>query len=339
MRAGEVYPGYPKYRELQYGHADGNQWVAAECDVSIRPGWFYHTSQDGSVKTLDYLINSIYFRSVGMGIPLLLNVPPNREGKFHANDSVALMKFGTAIANTFQTNLLTPQMSVSAGAVRGAGFEAANVLDGNYDTYWTMTDGQTTGTITVDLGKDVEMDVIRLQEYIPLGQRISGWKVEVEVYGSWKEFGSGQTIGYQRMIKGALLPVRKIRLTITSALAVPLVNSIEAYRSDASITSVGPVPAGINSTDASALQSLKSKKVSKLKFEILEIPSGHWPTLAEMQFYNSLNGTREEISRNGFTATATSEAKQAVNGEPDCPASNTLDNSISTIWQPVVNSG
>ena len=231
---------------------NGKYMSIPEADVSIRPGWFYHTSQDGSVKTLDYLINSIYFRSVGMGIPLLLNVPPNREGKFHANDSVALMKFGTAISNTFQTNLLTPQMSVSAGAVRGAGFEAANVLDGNYDTYWTMTDGQTTGTITVDLGKDVEMDVIRLQEYIPLGQRISGWKVEVEVYGSWKEFGSGQTIGYQRMIKGALLPVRKIRLTITSALAVPLVNSIEAYRSDASITSVGPVPAGINSIEISS---------------------------------------------------------------------------------------
>ena len=40
LRKGEVYPGYPKYPELQYGHADGNQWTAAECDVSIRPGWF-----------------------------------------------------------------------------------------------------------------------------------------------------------------------------------------------------------------------------------------------------------------------------------------------------------
>lgn len=315
-------------------NSNGKYMCIPEADVSIRPGWFYHAAQDGSVKTLDYLVNNIYFRSVGMGIPLLLNVPPNRQGKFHANDSVALMKFGTAISNTFQTNLLTTQMTATASAVRGSGFEAANVLDGNYDTYWTMADGQTSGTITVDLGKDVEMDVIRIREYIPLGQRVSGWKAEVEVYGSWREFGTGQTIGYQRMIKGTLLPVRKIRLTITSALAVPLINSIEAYKSDASITSVGPVPPGINSTEASVLQSLKTMKVSKLKFEVLEMPSGHWPTLAEMKFYNSLNGTREEISRNGFTATATSEAKQAVNGEPDCPASNTLDNTISTIWQP-----
>ena len=234
-------------------NTNGKYMSIPEADVSIRPGWFYHSAQDGSVKTLDYLINSIYLRSVGMGIPLLLNVPPNREGKFHANDSVALMKFGKAISNTFQTNLLTSQMTASVGAVRGAGFEAANVLDENYDTYWTMTDGQTTGTITVDLGKDVELDVIRLQEYIPLGQRIGGWKAEVEVYGSWREFGSGQTIGYQRLIKGTLLPVRKIRLTITSAQAVPLINSIEAYRSDVSITSVGPIPAGINSTQLSTI--------------------------------------------------------------------------------------
>ena len=52
LRAGEVYPGYPKYRELQYGHADGNQWTAAECDVSMRPGWFYHPEEDDKVKTV-----------------------------------------------------------------------------------------------------------------------------------------------------------------------------------------------------------------------------------------------------------------------------------------------
>ena len=59
LRAGEVYPGYPKYRELQYGHADGNQWVAAECDVSIRPGWFYHPEEDDKVKTVDQLTDFI----------------------------------------------------------------------------------------------------------------------------------------------------------------------------------------------------------------------------------------------------------------------------------------
>ncbi len=312
----------------------GNYMSIPEADVSIRPGWFYHTSQDGSVKSLDYLTHNIYFRSVGMGIPLLLNVPPTRAGKFHDTDSIRLMEFGKAISNTFQENLLTSDMSITASASRGTGFEASNVLNDNYDSYWTMSDGQNTGSITIDLGKDVELDVIRIQEYLPLGQRIGGWKLEVEVFGSWKEFGSGQTIGYQRMVKGNLLPVKKIRFTVTSSLAVPLINSIQAYRSDESITKMGPIPTGINSTDASDLQSLATKKVSKLKFEITEIPNGKWPTLAEMNFYATIDGVRTELSRSGFTATATSEAKQVVNGEPDCPASNSLDGNTSSIWQP-----
>ena len=64
LRKGEVYPGYDKSYQLQYGHADGNQWVAAECDVSIRPGWFYHPEQDSLVKTPEQLVD-LYYRSVG----------------------------------------------------------------------------------------------------------------------------------------------------------------------------------------------------------------------------------------------------------------------------------
>ncbi|MHB9055310.1 MAG: alpha-L-fucosidase [Paludibacteraceae bacterium] len=238
--------------DIKQYQSNGQYMSLPEADVSIRPGWFYHSAQDKSVKTLDYLIHDIYFRTVGMGIPLLLNVPPDREGKFSHNDSVALMKFGIALKNTFETNLLNSKMNVLASDLRGKGFEPANVLDDDYDSYWTMTDGRTTGTLTIDLGKEVKMDVICLQEYIPLGQRISGWKVEVEVYGNWREFGSGQTIGYKRMIKGALLPVRKIRLSITSSLAVPQINNIQAYRSDSSIATQSPVPKGINSTSLSA---------------------------------------------------------------------------------------
>lgn len=233
--------------DVEQYQSNGQYMSLPEADVSIRPGWFYHSTQDKSVKTLDYLIHDIYFRTVGMGIPLLLNVPPDRGGKFTPNDSVALMKFGIALKNTFKTNLLNSKMNVSASGIRGKGFEPANVLDDDYDSYWTMTDDRTTGTLTIDLGKEVKMDVICLQEYIPLGQRISGWKVDVEVYGNWREFGSGQTIGYKRMIKGALLPVRKIRLNITSSLAVPLINNIQAYHSDSSIATQSLIPKGVNS--------------------------------------------------------------------------------------------
>ncbi len=92
LRAGEVYPGYPKYRELQYGHADGNQWTAAECDVSIRPGWFYHPEEDDRVKTVEQLTD-LYYRSVGHNATLLLNFPVNRDGLIHPTDSANAVDF------------------------------------------------------------------------------------------------------------------------------------------------------------------------------------------------------------------------------------------------------
>lgn len=312
--------------------ATGNYFSVPEADVSIRSGWFYHDASNGSVKSLEKL-SEIYFRTVGMGIPLLLNVPPNKAGEFHVNDSTALMKLGKAVNNSFATNLLNASMAATATANRGAGFEASKVLDGNYDSYWTMTDGLTTGSITIDLGKAQEIDIIRIQEYIPLGQRISSFKVEVEVYGQWINYGSGVTIGYQRILKGMLMPVSKIRLTINSSLAVPLINTIEAYRSDASITQQSETPVGLQSTKANQFQLTDPVKAGKLKFEILAKNSANWPTLAEMRFYTRQNGQLVELSREGFTATATSEAKNSTN-EPPCPASNAIDGNTATIWQP-----
>lgn len=311
---------------------NGQYFSIPEADVSIRPGWFYHKSQDGSVKSLDYLVNQIYYRSVGMGIPLLLNVPPDRAGKIHANDSVVLMQFAKAIQNTYKTNLITPQMSAVANASRGEGYEATNVIDGNTDTYWAMSDSDKKGTITIDLGKDIELDVIKLKEYLPLGQRVSNFKVEVEVFGRWIEFGKGQTIGYQRDIKGKLLPIRKIRLSV-DALATPLISAIEAYRTDESITEIGPIPVGIETNEVSNLIPVAAEKVSKLKFEIKRHPAGSWPTLSEMRFYKTEGGKLVEIDRNGITATATSEATKSTN-EPHSLATNTLDNNPATIWQP-----
>ena len=85
-------PGTPLYPELAEGHEKGTHWVPTECDVSIRPGWFYHKSQDDQVKSGEQLFD-LYLKSVGRGSTLLLNVPPTPEGLIHPNDVKALMDF------------------------------------------------------------------------------------------------------------------------------------------------------------------------------------------------------------------------------------------------------
>lgn len=183
LRAGEVYPGYPKYRELQYGHADGNQWVAAECDVSIRPGWFYHPEEDDRVKTADALTD-LYYRSVGHNATLLLNFPVDRDGLIHPTDSANAVNFHQNVQKQLAHNLLAG-LSPKASDEREKTFSAKAVTDGEYDTYWATNDGVNSATIEFDLPQTEKINRMMLQEYIPLGQRVKSFVVEYNQEGEW----------------------------------------------------------------------------------------------------------------------------------------------------------
>ena len=151
-------------------NADDLVWSVPEVDVRIRSGWFYHANEEP--KTPEELVQ-IYFDSVGRGSPLLLNVAPNPEGLIDQKDIDSLMGFHDILENTFDVNY-AEGASAEATQVRGnhPDYAAENVTDNDYDTYWTMDDGQTTGSVTVELDEHTLMDVIEIQEYIPLGQRI-----------------------------------------------------------------------------------------------------------------------------------------------------------------------
>ncbi|MFG1907619.1 alpha-L-fucosidase [Kribbella sp. NPDC048928] len=91
----------------QLAQADELRWYPAEVDVSIRPGWFYHASEDAAVKPLTELLD-IYRKSVGRNAVLLLNVPPDRCGLFADADVEVLTAFGAAVREYYDTNLVLP---------------------------------------------------------------------------------------------------------------------------------------------------------------------------------------------------------------------------------------
>lgn len=225
-----LHTGEPYIEGKPEGERNGDTWSISEVDVSIRPGWFYHANQ--SPKTAEELAN-IYFTSVGLGSPLLLNVPPTPEGLIDERDVESLRGFREILDNTFSRNL-ADGATAEATATRGnhQNFGAANVLDDDYDTYWTMDDGQTTGSVTVTLDQPTLLDVVQIQEYIPLGQRIASFRVDVRVGGQWMEFGSGKTIGYKRLMRGAPVVADAVRVTVTDALATPLINNISVFKAD-----------------------------------------------------------------------------------------------------------
>jgi alpha-L-fucosidase len=97
--------GAPPVDTLNHGNVNGKVWIPAECDVSIRPGWFYHKEEDDKVKTPEELFQ-LYLKSVGRGANLLLNVPPDRTGRINGKDSIALVEFKKLRDESFKRDLL-----------------------------------------------------------------------------------------------------------------------------------------------------------------------------------------------------------------------------------------
>lgn len=225
-----LYAGKPNINTLlNTGSPDGKQWVPAEVDVSIRPGWFYHAKEDSEVKTPEELFD-IYLTSVGRGSTLLLNVPPDRRGLFHENDVKALRGFAALLKKEFAKNLAL-KAPAKADNYRGKqpAFAARNLTDGNKATYWATDDDKTTGNFEITLPANSTVQYIVLQEYIKLGQRVKAFTVEAWQDGDWKKITEGTTIGYKRILKITPTKTNKIRVSITDSKACPVISNVEIY--------------------------------------------------------------------------------------------------------------
>jgi alpha-L-fucosidase len=194
-------------------------WYPSECDVSIRPGWFYHADQDGSVKSVSQLM-SIYFASVGHNSTLLLNIPPDPRGLLPSMDVARLGEFKAALDNAFKTNLATGQ-AATADSVFSAGFAPGNAVDGNLDSYWAAGTGKTSARLELDLGAEKPFNVVSLAEPIALGERSTKYHVEVLQGGTWTTIGGGTAIGSRQLVKVATMQAQKIAVVIEQARGVP----------------------------------------------------------------------------------------------------------------------
>ena len=224
----EMYPGGNFARILGEGHEDGNYWVPAEVDVSIRPGWFYHQSQDSLVRSPENLME-IYYSSIGRNCNLILSIPPDRRGLLHDNDVKALMDFKELLEKEFETDLAFGK-NVAVSASRGKGYKGKNVTDSDADTYWATDDLVETGDIIIDLGSETEVNRIIIQEYIKLGQRVQEFSVSALVNGEWEFLIDGTTIGNKVIRKFPVTKTSKIKVTIIKSKACPLISDIELYR-------------------------------------------------------------------------------------------------------------
>ncbi len=223
-------PGEADRRRLQHGDRPGRHWVPAECDVSIRPGWFYHSAEDTRVRPATNLVE-LYFQSVGRGASLLLNVPPDRRGRIHPTDRAVLREFRQLLDEIFATNLAATAQC-TASNVRGncAEFGTARLADGDRATYWAADDIVRAAEVELRWSTPVEWGVLDLREPIQLGQRCDRWVVEVEQSGEWRTVAQGQSIGSRHLWR-APKPVRcsAVRIRIASDVVCPALSEVGVY--------------------------------------------------------------------------------------------------------------
>jgi alpha-L-fucosidase len=226
----DFVPGRADQARLNRGDRPGTHWVPAECDVSIRPGWFYHQKEDSRVRSGRNLVD-LYYSSVGRGASLLLNLAPDRRGQIPTPDVESLREFRRLLDATFAKDLAQGAKAAASNS-RGNGdrqFSSRNVIDGRRETYWATDDGLKTPELMLDLGREVTFNIVRLREYLPLGQRVEGFALDAWENGQWQEFASGTSIGNSRLVRGKSVTTKRVRLRITQAPVCPAIAELGLF--------------------------------------------------------------------------------------------------------------
>ncbi len=217
-------------KNLKRGFKDGEAWLPAEVDVSIRPGWFYHESEDDQVKTVEQLTD-LYYNSVGHNANLLLNFPVNQEGRIPSVDSANAVQWHQKMQKDFSNNLLKG-CKVSASNTRGSRFDAQNVLDVDYTQYWSTEDGVKQAELVFEFPETTSFNRLLIQEYIPLGQNVEAFYLDYYINGKWLPIETDEpttTIGYKRLLRFQTVNADKLRIRFKVFKGTLCINRVGAY--------------------------------------------------------------------------------------------------------------
>ena len=209
------------YEQLHYGLENGNVWVPGETNTSIRPGWFYHDTENEHVKSLSKLMDT-YYKSVGRNSTLLLNFPIAPNGRIHPNDSLRGIAFKKMIDEVLEKDL------INNGKLTIDNSAAQKEADAN---------NHPLSIINYQFDKPTAFNRFVVEEDIRYGQRVKKFSLEAEVDGKWMPLkdelvdkGDGlTTIGHRRIICFPTVNATKLRFTVLDAKCEPIIKRTSVY--------------------------------------------------------------------------------------------------------------
>ena len=200
-------------------------WYPAEVNTSIRPGWFWHESENDKVRTLEELVD-IYIRSVGGNSTFLLNIPPTREGLIHEADVKRLGELGEYLKKAFSENIL-PFAKLSCDSAF-EDFSIENVINDDYESSYSSD--TPTAEITIKLDKALPLGCLVIKENILKSQRIESFSVDVHTGSGFKEIFTAHTVGYKRIVPLEGIKTDTLRIRITDSRVRPVISFIGLYK-------------------------------------------------------------------------------------------------------------
>jgi alpha-L-fucosidase len=224
--------GAPPNDTLNQGNINGRNWIPAECDVSIRPGWFYHAKEDSLVKSPEKLFD-IYLKSVGRGANLILNVPPDPRGLISSYDSSALMGFAKLREESFGHSLLLEkhQIGIFEGTTEPYSPNPHNNIifepGKKYKRYW----------LQISFEDEQMVNCIQLNERIQDGQQIKSFSIKLYDKNFTALFANTySTMGHQRIISFPTQKIKYIEVRILDAKQRPVINEMDVYHIPENLT-------------------------------------------------------------------------------------------------------
>lgn len=200
-------------------------WYPAEVDTSIRPGWFYHASQDNEVKPLEKLID-IYYNSVGGNATLLLNIPPDTRGLIHENDVKRLEEIGEYLSKTFANNIVT-EAKIVASEEEAA--HPAQCVQMSGENYFKTPDGVEAVTLAFSFEQAQAINHVVLEEQIALSQRIESFEIWVKEGQEEKKVYTGTTVGSCRICQFDTVHTQEVILKILESRVAPTLKTVGIF--------------------------------------------------------------------------------------------------------------
>lgn len=258
------------------GTRDGKYWMPAEVDFSIRPGWFWHKSENNKVRSAVDLWNH-YFLSAGRGASMLLNVPPDADGLVYKTDSVQLKIFGTLLKQTFSKNLNKGATAVASN-IRGndkPAYGTQHLFDDDQFSYWGTDDAVHQPTLTITLPKAQTFDIIRLKENTKLGQRIDSLEIDAWQGEKWEKISGASSIGSNRLLRlDTKITTQKLRIRIIKA-------PVSIALSDVSLFNQPQLLQQLGTATVAQGQAAGQTGGSRAGWKVMTPPGGHDKALSD----------------------------------------------------------